>query len=58
MAWGVCQNQASSDYTKAIQINPNFAEAYYNRGLAYQALGNNAQAQADFQRAKELGYNG
>ena len=27
--------QAISDFNKAIEINPNYAEAYYNRGLAY-----------------------
>ena len=51
-------NQAISDYDSAIQINPNFAEAYYNRGNSYKAIGDNARAQADFKRAKELGFNG
>ncbi len=26
---------AIDDFSKAIEINPNFVEAYFNRGLAY-----------------------
>ena len=29
---------------------------YYNRGLAYQKKGEQAKAEADFAKAKELGY--
>ena len=29
---------AIEDYTRAIQLDPNLAEAYYNRGLARLAL--------------------
>ena len=32
-------DQAISDYTKAIEINPRFAKALYNRGLAYRHKG-------------------
>ncbi len=28
-------DQAISDYTKALEINPRYAEAYYNRGIIY-----------------------
>lgn len=50
--------QAISDYTKAIEINPNFADAYENRGLAYtrQRL-NYTQAIADFTKAIEINPN-
>ena len=51
-------NKAVSDTTKAIELNPNFANAYYIRGIIYQELGETAKAQADFAKAKELGYNG
>ena len=31
--------EAISDYTKAIEMNPGFVEAYFNRGLAYVQVG-------------------
>ena len=31
------------------------AEAYYNRGMAYEALGKTIEAERDFAKAKELG---
>ena len=40
--------------TDAINLNPNFTEAYYNRGLAYANLQNYEQALADFSKAVEL----
>ena len=46
------------DLNKAIQIDPNNFVYYNDRGFAYQEIGDNARAQADFKRAKELGYNG
>jgi Tfp pilus assembly protein PilF len=33
--------------TKAIQLDPDYAEAYYNRGVSYRALGQNQLADAD-----------
>jgi tetratricopeptide (TPR) repeat protein len=49
-------DEAISDYTKVISLDARSAEAYYNRGLAYRQLGKDAQAQADFKKAKQLGY--
>ena len=49
---------AFKDATKAIQINPDFAAAYNLRGMCYQVWGEFKKAQADFDKAKELGYNG
>ena len=43
-------------YDEAIQLNPNYANAYHYRGMAYKALGNNAKAQADFAKAEKLGW--
>lgn len=50
------------DYTSAIQcfneaiiIDPEFGEAYYNRGLAYMRQGNRQQAFSDISKAGELG---
>ena len=50
--------QAIQDFNKAIELNPNYAAAYNNRAYCYQELGDKAKAQADFAKAKELGYNG
>ena len=52
---------AVAEYTQAIALNPNFAEAYNNRGLAYFRLADREhnpsyldQAVADYNRALEL----
>ncbi len=45
---------AIDDYTKAIKIMPNYADIYNKRGLAYQAIGKSTEAEADFQKYKEL----
>ena len=47
---------AIADYTKAIELNPDYAQAYNKRGFAYLMLGPKSKAQADFKRAIELGY--
>lgn len=46
-------DQAIEDYTQAIQLNPNFAEAYNNRGLAYALKSKNQMqyAIADYSQA-------
>ena len=41
-------------YTRAIELVPELAEAYYNRGLAYADLGQYKQAIKDYDRAIEL----
>jgi len=49
-------DQAISDYTKAIEINPKDAIAYYNRGNTYIVnLGNKVKGCADWKKACELG---
>ena len=52
----------AEDFTSAIQCfseaiaqDPEFGEAYYNRGLAYMRQGNSNQAFADLSKAGELG---
>jgi branched-chain amino acid transport system substrate-binding protein len=42
---------AIRDYDQAIKISSNYADAYYNRGLAYSNLKNSASAINDFQAA-------
>ncbi len=52
---------AIADFTKAIEINPNYAKAYYNRGEAYLSraeekddLDDYSVAIADFTKAIEI----
>ncbi len=49
-------NAAIDFFNKAIECDPQYAEAYYNRGLTYQTIGNKAKATADFDKARQLGY--
>jgi tetratricopeptide (TPR) repeat protein len=49
-------DKAIADYTAAIQLNPNFATAYYARGCAYRKKGEDATAEKDVAQAKALGY--
>jgi len=42
-------------YQKAIAINPNFAEAYFNMAISYAKLDNHNQATTCFQKAARLG---
>jgi len=46
-----------NDFTKAIQLDPDDAEAYFNRGSAYYDLGNLKQAIQDYERYLELAPN-
>jgi tetratricopeptide (TPR) repeat protein len=41
-------------FTKAITLNPNYAEAYYARGYAYTTLKDKASARADFNMCLKL----
>jgi tetratricopeptide (TPR) repeat protein len=45
--------KAIKDYTKAIELNLDFADAYYKRGVAWQNLNENIKANADFDKAIE-----
>ena len=46
--------QAISDFTQSIKLNPNFADSYDMRGNAYRALGKHAWAVKDLKKAEEL----
>ena len=48
-------DKAIFEYTKAIEINPRFAEAYYIRGRAYYYKRQYDKACSDWKRACELG---
>ena len=43
------------DYNKAIELDPRFSDAYYNRGLTNVFLGNNNEGVQDLSKAGELG---
>ncbi len=47
-------DRAIDKYDEAIRLKPDYADAYNNRGLAYQARGNTDQAIADFGEAIRL----
>jgi len=46
--------RAIADYDRAVEINPEYPEAYNNRGGAYGALGDQRRAIADYDRAIEI----
>lgn len=46
---------AINNYSSAIQINDQFGEAYFNRGLTYIYLGEAEKGKADLSKAGELG---
>lgn len=47
-------DKAIGDYTRAIEINPNFAEAYNNRAYVYMVKKDYAAALPDLDRALQL----
>jgi tetratricopeptide (TPR) repeat protein len=47
-------DRAIADFDKAIQLQPDFADAYFNRGLAYYYKGEYDCAIADFKKVLEL----
>ena len=48
-------DDAINYYTQAIQQDPYFAEAWFNRGLTYVFIGKNEKGLADLSKAGELG---
>ncbi len=47
--------EAIDAYTRAIMLYADYAEAYYNRGIAYLLSGDYASGIPDLSRAGELG---
>jgi len=47
-------DEAISDYTKALEINPRYIEAYNNRGLAYASKGQYDDAISDYNKALKI----
>ena len=48
--------QAIKNFDKTLALEPNFLAAYIDRGACYKAIGEINKANADFAKAKELGY--
>ena len=46
--------EAIKDYSKAIELDPDDADVWNDRGDAYTKLGNEAKAKADYLKAEEL----
>lgn len=46
---------AVSSYSKAIEIDPDFAESYYNRGISHLYLNDKINATQDLSKSGELG---
>ncbi len=51
-------DEALKAFEKAIEIDPNYAKAWCNKGTDLGHLGRNTEADAAFTKAKELGYTG
>ena len=47
-------NKAIDDYTKVIELHPDMAEAYYNRGFPYYKLEQYDKALKDWDKAIEI----
>jgi YaiO family outer membrane protein len=57
-AWSDQPERAVDAYTRLIALQPNDAAAYVARGRALRALGRNAEARADLDKARALGGSG
>jgi tetratricopeptide (TPR) repeat protein len=50
-------DEAIAEFNKAIEIDPDFADAYYNRGIANSKKGNLNQAISDYTKAIQINPN-
>ena len=48
---------AIADYTKAIELKPDYADAYYCRSKAWLRLGEEEKAKSDMEIASKIGIN-
>ena len=51
-------DKAVADYSEAIRLKPDYAEAFYDRGHAYEQKGDYGKAEVDCVQARKLGYSG
>ena len=49
-------DQAISDFSKAIEIDPRYGEAYYKRGRSHYLKKEYDKSWKDIKRAQDLGY--
>jgi len=49
-------DKAIADLTEAIRLDPTDGKAYYTRFAAYDLKGEKVKAEADYDKAEELGY--
>ncbi len=47
-------DRAIADFTKAIELKPDYGEAHYNRGVAHYKKGDLDRARRDFEEASKL----
>ncbi len=52
------QERAIYEFDLAIRFDLGYPDAYQHRGLVYQKLGKTKEYERDFQKARELGYEG
>jgi len=50
--------EALAAYDQAIRLDPNYALAYYGKGVALEALRRKSEAQQAYEKARQLGYSG
>ena len=48
--------EAVKDFNKAIRLNPEFADAYYNRAVVHYQMKQYDKSWQDIDKAQELGY--
>ncbi len=51
---GSTHKDAIDDYDKTIKLNPDYADAYFNRGVVKNALGDHKGAINDFEKTIKL----
>jgi Flp pilus assembly protein TadD len=51
-----CTTEALEDYNRAITMDPNFATAYFERGLLFERRGMSDNARADYKMGCDLGF--
>jgi len=49
-----CSTKAISCFQKAIQIQPNYADAHYNLGVVLQELGEHQKAISSYEKAIQI----
>gem|GEM_PF-779744 len=56
--YGKNYKEAIRAFTRAIELKPNFAIAYYNRAICHYKINNNEAAKKDLKRASSMGHSG